>query len=380
MNVLRQRITRPYRVLITQKFASLGGSQKSLVHHLELLDRERYEPHLLLADRGWLTAEMDRLQVPWSLMRFGHWTNLLSLPRNLVLVRRMTSYVAAHGIDLIHANEHWVGPPSYWTARRSGIPSVCHFRTGLNDLTPTRVRKYLYDRFDRVLVVAEVLKNALVPHLKHPERVVVVRDGVEPFTEPLAYHHGRKTRVVLSVGVISNVKGQAIILDRALPWLKSSRKHFLVFVGRTDHNPVYVRQMLECVAKKKLQRQVLFFGSRKDVPRLLLASDVLVAYSTVEGIPRVVMEAMFAGRPVIVSSTPGMSEVVADGRVGQVLNFDDTACKLSQSLAELDSNYPRWESMGRQAREQAASRYSTRAMSDAIQEVYSALLEPTAYG
>jgi glycosyltransferase involved in cell wall biosynthesis len=242
------------------------------------------------------------------------------------------------------------------------------------------VRKYLYDRFDRVLVVAEVLKNALVQHLKHPERVVVVRDGVEPCPKPPRYFANRRSRVVLNVGVISNVKGQAIILDHALPWLKASRKHFLLFVGRTDHNPAYVRQMREFVAREKLHRQVLLLGSRRDVPRLLRASDLLVAYSTVEGIPRVVMEAMFAGRPVIVSNTPGMAEVVQDGRVGCILNFDDTACKLSQSLAELDSDYPRWESMGRQALEQAASRYSTRAMSDAIQEVYSALLEPKVYG
>lgn len=380
MDSLRQRMNRPFRVLITQKFSSLGGSQKSLVHHLELLDRHRFEPHVLVADPGWLTAELDRLRVPWSLMKFGHWTHFLSLPRNFLLVRRMKNYVTTHGIDLIHANEHWVGPPSYWTARQCGLPSVCHFRTGLNDLTPARVRKYLYGQFDRVLVVAEVLKHALAPQLKHPERVVVVRDGVEPWAEEPRYPFGRKARVVLNVGVISGVKGQAIILDRALPWLKASRSHFLAFAGRTDHDPAYVRKMRETVARENLRRQVLFLGSRHDVPRLLRAADLLVAYSTVEGIPRVVMEAMFAGRPVIVSNTPGMSEVVADGQVGRILNFDDLDCPLAQSLAELETDRSRWEAMGRRAREQAVSRYSIQGMADAIQNVYTTLLESKSYG
>ncbi len=378
MNSLRQRRSGPHRVLITQKSSSLGGSQKSLFHHLELLDRKRFEPYVLVARTGWLTEEMDRLQVPWSLMKFSRWTHLLSLPRNLLVVQQIKRYVKTHGIEIVHANEHWVGPPSYLAARMCHVPSICHFRTGLNDLTPARVRAYFYGRFDRVIAVAEVLRESLASQLKHPERVVVIRSGVEPFPETPRYYPQRQSRVVLNVGMISEVKGQAIILDRALPWLKANAKHFLVFVGPTQHNPTYVEKMRNVVAAQKLQRQVLFLGSREDVPRLLRASDLLVAYSKVEGIPRAVMEAMFAGRPVIVSNTPGMSEVVVDGQVGQILNFDNDATGgLSQSLSELDINYPRCETMGRQGRELALARYSIQAMSDAIQKVYTDLLEST---
>ena len=51
------------RILVTQKFSSLGGAQKSLVHHFELLDREKFEAHLLVSNKGWLTDECDRLGV-----------------------------------------------------------------------------------------------------------------------------------------------------------------------------------------------------------------------------------------------------------------------------------------------------------------------------
>ncbi|HEY1170931.1 MAG TPA: glycosyltransferase family 4 protein [Verrucomicrobiae bacterium] len=374
MSVPRPISGSPQKVLITQKFSSLGGGQKSLVYHLELLDRKRFEPHVMVSNTGWLTQELDRLQIPWTLAKFGHWGNIFSLPRNLMLIAQIKRYIRAHGIRLVHANEHWVGPPSYWAAQQCGIPSICHFRTGLDDLTPGRIRKYLYSRFDRVLAVAEVLKDQLVRHVEHPERVTVVRDGVEPFPDEPKYYPQRGSRIVINVGAIYHVKGQAIILEQALPWLKASRKHFILFIGGTRQDAEYFERMKQVVATEGLQRQVRFLGPRQDVPRLLRAADVLAAYSTVEGVPRVVMEAMFAGRPVIVSNTPGMAEVVVDGEVGRILNFDDKNTPLSQCLQDLTARYSHWETMGRKARERALSRYSTRAMCEAIQKIYTELL------
>ena len=370
----------PQPVLITQKFASLGGSQVSLVHTLRLLDRARFAPHVVVSNEGWLTQQLDALRVPWTLAKFGHATNLGALPANWLLTRKLKNYIQRHSIRLVHANEHWVGPQSLRAARAAGVPAVCHFRTGLEDLTPRRIQKYRYAEFDRVLVVAEVLRAAMAKEVPDAARLVVVRDGVEPSPEEPRYWSARRTRVIANVGAIYDVKGQARILDRALPWLKDSRKHFILFIGGTRKDSAYVEGMKRVVAEQGLRRQVLFLGSREDVPRLLRAADALVAYSTVEGIPRVVMEAMFAGRPVLVSNTPGMSEVVSDGEVGRVLNFDDAANPLAQALRDLTVSPARWEAMGRRAREQATARYSTQAMADAIQAVYSELLTPKNYG
>jgi glycosyltransferase involved in cell wall biosynthesis len=371
---------KPWRILLVQKFASLGGSQKSLVYHLELLDRRRFEPHVIVSNRGWLTEKLDELRVPWSLVEFGHWTNLASLPRNLLLIARLKRYVQRHGIHLIHANEHWVAPLCYWAARQTKTPVICHFRTGLDDLTPCRIRQYLYGRFDRVIMVADVLRDALAKEISHPSKITVIRDGVEPFPGETVYWKNRRTRVVINIGAIYEVKGQAKILERAAPWLKENRSHFLLFVGGTRQDSDYFKKMKRVVAENGLQKQILFLGSREDVPRLLRAADALVAYSTVEGIPRVVMEAMFAGRPVIVSNTPGMNEVVVNGEVGRIVNFDDTANPLWESLRDLTANYSRWELMGRQAKIRALSRYSIQAMSEMIQKVYMELLERKNYG
>ena len=219
-----------------------------------------------------------------------------------------------------------------------------------------------------------MLRKALAAQLASPERVVVIRDGVEAPPQAPRYRARSTRRIVIDVGALYEVKGQAKILERALPWLQASRRHYLVFVGGTRTAPSYVEGMKRLVAERALERQVRFLGSRDDVPRLLGIADALVAFSSVEGIPRVVMEAMLAGRPVIVSNSAGMDEVVVDGEAGRVIDFDAAENPLAGCLAALSADLPRWQAMGRRGLARAAGRYSTRAMSQAIQSLYNDLL------
>lgn len=362
------------RILITQKFASLGGSQVSLVHHLALLDRTRFEPYVAVSNVGWLTQKLDEMGIRWSIMPFGHWTKPLSIPANAVLVARLRSLLRRESIDLVHANEHFVGPQSLLAAKWAGVPAICHFRTGLDDLTPARIRKYLYARFDRVLPVAEVLRKRFAEHID-PHKLTIVRDGVAPNVAPPRKSRNGSRSILINVGAIYPVKGQALILERILPWLKGSPRRYIVFVGGLREGDFYVESMRQLVRENALERQVRFLGSRSDVPRLLTFANALIAYSTVEGIPRVVMEAMFASKPVIVGNSAGMDEVVVDGEVGRILDMDDPANHVLPVLEDLTSNPAKWEAMGRRAETNAVARYSTAAMSEQIQAVYAELLE-----
>lgn len=362
----------PRRVLFAQKFAGLGGAQVSLVQHLEHLDRAHYEPHVVVAQEGWLTGKLTALGVPWTVLPFGHWAPW-RIVANFLLKKKLLNVIRAHRIDLVHANEHWVAPVCYQAARQAGIPAICHFRTGLEDLTARRVRRYLYARFDRVLAVADVLREALARQVADPGRIVTVRDGVEsPAGEP-RYPRRRGRTLVLVVGAIRRFKGQLKVLEGALPWLKADPRRCIALAGGPAEAD-YGASVEQFVRAHGLARQVHLLGPREDVPRLLALADALAAYSSLEGVPRVVMEAMLAGRPVIVSNTPGMGEVVADGEVGRIVEYGASDNTLARALEDLSAHPERWQAMGRRAREIAASRYSTRATSRAIQDIYAEVL------
>ena len=69
--------------------------------------------------------------------------------------------------------------------------------------------------------------------------------------------------------------------------------------------------------------RVRFFGYRPDRIALLKGFDVFVLSSSLEGIPRCVLEAMAAGIPVIGSDIPGCRELIEAGKTGLLFEPGD---------------------------------------------------------
>ncbi len=64
-------------------------------------------------------------------------------------------------------------------------------------------------------------------------------------------------------------------------------------------------------------------GWRRDVSRLLGAADVLVLTSLWEGLPRVVLQAMAASKPIVATRVDGTPEAIAEGESGFLLEPHD---------------------------------------------------------
>jgi glycosyltransferase involved in cell wall biosynthesis len=75
-------------------------------------------------------------------------------------------------------------------------------------------------------------------------------------------------------------------------------------------------------------------GFRDDIPTLMTAFDAFVLSSAWEGLGRVLLEAMAAGRPIAASNVNGIPEVAPDGRVGVLVPPRDPIA-LARALAKL---------------------------------------------
>jgi glycosyltransferase involved in cell wall biosynthesis len=83
-----------------------------------------------------------------------------------------------------------------------------------------------------------------------------------------------------------------------------------------------------------LDDQVIFAGHRNDPEALLSMADISVLTSVREGLPRVAVQSIAAGRPMLVQDLPGISEVITDGVNGRIFPTGDPA-PLVQALADL---------------------------------------------
>jgi len=86
------------------------------------------------------------------------------------------------------------------------------------------------------------------------------------------------------------------------------------------------------VGELGLSERTSMLGMRKDVSALLSASDVVVHSSLREGLPRVVLETLNVGTPLIATNVGGVGEVVKDGDNGLLVPPNDVA-RLAQAIA-----------------------------------------------
>lgn len=96
-------------------------------------------------------------------------------------------------------------------------------------------------------------------------------------------------------------------------------------------------QVRKAVADIGLEDRVVFCGHRADPGALLALADVCVLTSIREGLPRVVVQSLAAGCPVVVSSLPGIDEIVRDGVNGIVTDTHDLSAA-ARSVADILSN------------------------------------------
>ena len=112
---------------------------------------------------------------------------------------------------------------------------------------------------------------------------------------------------------------------------------------------------------------VLALGFRRDAPRLLAASDVLVMPSRREGLSLAVLEAMSHGIPAVVSDGPGNPEAIGDA--GLVVPAGDVE-GFAQALAALAADGARRRELGQRAKARVEREFGVERMLDATRAVY----------
>lgn len=114
---------------------------------------------------------------------------------------------------------------------------------------------------------------------------------------------------------------------------------------------------------------VHFLGYRQDIPQILAATDAVVLASKREGLPRCIMEAMAAGRPVVATNVRGNRDLVDDRVTGLLVAVDDVSV-LVKALKRLAEDSGLREVMGKSGFGRAHL-YSLESVKDKMHEVYS---------
>jgi glycosyltransferase involved in cell wall biosynthesis len=215
----------------------------------------------------------------------------------------------------------------------AGVPVVAHLRgsefrafyAGAHPILQALIR-YSLARVARVIVLGETLR-ALFDGLVPRERIAIVPNGtpdLPPGTASAAQRDGRVVRALF----LSNLrvrKGVLVALEAAIIALQRVPALEFVFAGAWEV-PAVRDQALARLAASGVAGRVCFTGevAGEAKQRLLCECDFFV-FPPVEpeGHPRVVLEAMAAGLPVIASRQGAIVETVVDGETGFLVASGD---------------------------------------------------------
>jgi glycosyltransferase involved in cell wall biosynthesis len=178
----------------------------------------------------------------------------------------------------------------------------------------------------------------------------------------------------LTMTIVANLipyKGHRDLIDAlalAVPGMPDGWR--LLVVGRDDGIGAGLRAR---VAQLNLSANILFLGSRDDVPAILAASDIGILCSHEEGFSNAVLEAMAAGLPMAVTDVGGNAEAVADGETGFVVPPRDSKA-LAEAIIRLANDASLRERLGTAGRRRVAQRFGLADFVGGHRSLYAALL------
>lgn len=167
-------------------------------------------------------------------------------------------------------------------------------------------------------------------------------------------------------------KGTLVLIDAAkkLETRYKGKVQFLL-CGGLDTNPNGItKEMLE---SKCDGEYIQWLGHRKDVLDLLKQSHIMAFPSWYrEGLPKSVIEAEAIGRPVVTTDSVGCRDTVINGKNGYMIPIKDSDT-LAVVLKKLIDNPELRQTMGKNAREFAVSKYDINDVVKVHLDIYKAI-------
>jgi glycosyltransferase involved in cell wall biosynthesis len=294
--------------------------------------------------------------------------------RILPRARQIAEKLRSGGYDLLYMNNQ---PSSnqegYLAAEMAGVPVVQHCRIDVS-LTPEEAA--ITNRIaHRIICVSHGVAQSLARQGIREELLTVIVnaiDGHQSLPAPVPRPAAPGTPVIGTVGQLVARKAVDHILG-AIARLPSniSPPHLLV-VGEGP-----ARESLAAkAAALGLAERVTFAGFQQQPMAWIAAMDIFVLASAKEGLPRVILEAMLLGKPVIASRVVGSQELVENGRTGLLYEFGDTDA-FARHMATLLTDPALGKRLGEAGRSKVLTEYSIEHYVEQVQSVLAAAGRPS---
>jgi glycosyltransferase involved in cell wall biosynthesis len=362
-----------YTILHTIETAGPGGAENVLLSLVSNLDATRFHSLVVLPEGRWLPKKLRERGISTVTADSKGWYDLS-------LLRTLARLVRRERVNLIHSHLPDQNFYSCLVGRLTNCKTIVTYHGSPNIPTNGGTRRavkawVVRHSADAVVVVSDYLKGLFAGAGFPADRITRIYNGVNicqfdssgagRLRADLGCPPGAKL-----VGMVANLrrsKGYEYFIRAARKVSETLPQTRFVAVGEIETG--MASRMTALKEELGLQDRFLFLGFREDIAAVLSDLDVFVLSSVSEGLSIATLEAMAAGKPVVVTRSGGPQEIVEDGRTGFLVPPADPAA-LAARICELLDNPNLAATLGRNARQEVENKFSLAGMIGEYERLY----------
>ncbi len=291
--------------------------------------------------------------------------------------------------DIVHTHSSKAGILGRVAAKIACVPNIVHTPHGhvfYGHFGPFASKVFLqiekiFSRFtDRIVALTNGEKDDYINlSVCSSGKLLKIHSGVdvEQFMQPNGNRVEKRRSLGLDqnetvigfVGWLLPIKGPEYLM-KAMEYVWPEHQEVsLIFVGKGDLDVDLRAQALQMSANGRVK----FLGWRNDIHEIMPIFDMLVLPSLNEGMGRVLVEAMAAGKPVVASRVGGIPDLVRHGETGYLVPPADEKA-LANGIKKLLDDPRRAKLMGEKGKV-LCRQFSLESMIKKIDDLYSKLIQ-----
>ena len=359
------------KVLYLLNHAGKAGTERYVETLVKYLGGKVVEPYFAYNEGGLLVERMAELGVPTARVETNKRFDFKA-------AKALAKLCEQWDIDLIHCHylrEHYTAILAKRYNKKIKVVYTNHFVLANNAVTRLSNR-WMDKRQDQIIAVCTRGKEQLIANGWSGERIQVVFNAVDldawtgnraESTMRAEFGIPENRLVMLCASRFADDKGHAYLVNSLKRLTEISDVPFTMVLA--GDGPL-LEPTKEQVKALGLEDQVIFAGFRKDIKNLYKGSDIYINASRHEALSFLIIEAMAAGLPVIVTDMGGNRDVVPPGAdCGELVVYDDPE-SMAQAMKKLLEDGELRAARAAGALRTAAEKFEVGKMCQATWDVY----------
>lgn len=345
--------------MITTKFSPTFGGAQIATHEVAKRLKEKGHSVYLITRRE---KNLKKNEIIDGIFVFR--TRFLDFPMIRYESFMFTAFLCWHNIikkdrcNVVHIMGARLAPLAPLFKKFSNIPIVVTgqgpgISIGLHQRIRGKIGLWGLKKVDRITVVTPWLKNILMELGISSEKVTVIYHGTDIKRFSTVYsdeirkkYISNDEKLIVTACKLHPVKGLSFLLEAIKILKEEGLKIRLLILGEGPQKPILQSLMY----KLNLDDLVFFAGyiPYYEMPKYFSSADIFAIPSISEGLPKTLIEASVAGKPVVVTDCGGMKVFVSEIGNGLVVPRADVPA-LAKAIKLLLNDEKLYEEMKRNA-------------------------------